>query len=661
MKYFYFALLFLVALNGDAQIPGMKWNVVLDGYNTVYMADIAVDREGNTFVAANYTADLTIKELNKKLPHAEHVHAMIMKISPQGKVLWAHAFDSPNDNRINDISIAKNGDLLITGFADGITQFPSLNDTVTRGIARETIDNRYYKNHNGLYTARYTTAGKCAWVTYFECAWGVGLSVASNNLDEVFVYYYQNADLVLNGETIVSFKSDNEANSKLGIIRLKGNGDLIEIRDMGYERSQSMIIRGNLDFDEKNNCIVYGVFQYKVKLSPTDSITNEGYAMSVDSYMAKIDTEGKVIWKKHFGGSHTQRIYKLVVAEDNSIYFSGGYDTECFVSNGITVTQKTEGTRTYGESIFHGHIYPDGEIDYIYFQNKPKNAYTFDPRAIAVDGNGEVHVVGTYNDTLNLAGTSLPAGYHNPQGFHSLWKDGEAIELQQIGQNDEHFFHSWLFEANNLTYAGAAEYYGEKGKLFFGTKKINLPAKDYGGSVVIYGGAIIPKPKDAENPIASKEQKEQNEINYLKPLMACMLENTIENVMPNEWIPLEELLTNETSPEISTASDIEINGMDSTQTLVDEVLCNLVTISMEASLYPNPTRNELYIKILGASGQLNLDIRTAKGQLIHKQTILEAQGEELIQLDVSSIASGQYLVLISTPTHQKILRFTVAK
>lgn len=179
--------------------------------------------------------------------------------------------------------------------------------------------------------------------------------------------------------------------------------------------------------------------------------------------------------------------------------------------------------------------------------------------------------------------------------------------------------------------------------------------------MVIYGGAIIPKPKDAENPIASKEQKEQNEINYLKPLMACMPENTIENVMPNEWIPLEELLTNETTPEISTASNIEINGMDSTQTLVDEVLCNLVTISMEASLYPNPTRNELYIKILGASGQLNLDIRTAKGQLIHKQTILEAQGEELIQLDVSSIASGQYLVLISTPTHQKILRFTVAK
>jgi hypothetical protein len=82
---------------------------------------------------------------------------------------------------------------------------------------------------------------------------------------------------------------------------------------------------------------------------------------------------------------------------------------------------------------------------------------------------------------------------------------------------------------------------------------------------------------------------------------------------------------------------------------------------MEASVYPNPTRNALNIKILGASGQLNLEIRSAKGQLIHKQTILESKSEELIQLDVSSIASGQYLVLISTPTHQKILRFTVSK
>jgi phage-related protein len=31
--------------------------------------------------------------------------------------------------------------------------------------------------------------------------------------------------------------------------------------------------------------------------------------------MAKLDPEGKVIWKKHFGGSHTQRIYKLIVGE----------------------------------------------------------------------------------------------------------------------------------------------------------------------------------------------------------------------------------------------------------------------------------------------------------------------------------------------------------
>ena len=662
MKYSLTFLFLLASIISECQVPGMKWNVVLDGYNTVYMADIAVDNEGNTFIAANYTADLTIKELNKKLPHAEHVHAMIMKISPQGKPLWAHGFNSPNDNRIKDISIASNGDLLITGFADGITNFPSLGDTLSRGNARELVDGRYYQNHNGLYAARYSTKGICVWVKYFDCAWGEGLSIAANHLDEVFVYYYQNADLILDDKIIVPFKGSKIANSKLGIIRLDGKGELIEVRPMGYEVSQSIIIRHSIEFDSQNNCIVYGVFQGKILVSSTDSIVTDGYNNSIDTYVSKLDPEGKVIWKKHFGGSHTQRIYKLVLAEDNSIYFSGGYDTECFVSNGITVTQKTEGTRTYGESIFHGHIYQNGEIDYIYFQDKPKNAYTFDPRAIALDGNGEVHVVGTYNDTLNLAGTSLPAGYHNPQGFHSLWKDGEAIELQQIGQNDEHFFHSWLFEANNLTYAGAAEYYGEKGKLFQGSKKIGLPAKDYGGSVVIYGGSIIPKPKDEEeNPIASKEQKEQNQINQLKPLMACLPESTLENSLPNEWVPLNEILTSEVAPEISIPNNTELNVSDSTQTFKEEIPCNLVTISMEASVYPNPTRNALNIKILGASGQLNLEIRSAKGQLIHKQTILESKSEELIQLDVSSIASGQYLVLISTPTHQKILRFTVSK
>jgi len=138
-------------------------------------------------------------------------------------------------------------------------------------------------------------------------------------------------------------------------------------------------------------------------------------------------------------------------------------------------------------------------------------------------------------------------------------------------------------------------------------------------------------------------------------------ESALENSLPNEWVPLDEILTSEVAPEISIPNNTELNVSDSTQTFKEEIPCNLVTISMEASVYPNPTRNALNIKILGASGQLNLEIRSAKGQLIHKQTILEATSEELIQMDVSSIASGQYLVLISTPTHQKILRFTVAK
>ena len=53
MKYSLTFLFLLASIISECQIPGMKWNVVLDGYNTVYMADIAVDNEGNTFVAAN--------------------------------------------------------------------------------------------------------------------------------------------------------------------------------------------------------------------------------------------------------------------------------------------------------------------------------------------------------------------------------------------------------------------------------------------------------------------------------------------------------------------------------------------------------------------------------------------------------------------------------
>ncbi|MFM2285142.1 MAG: hypothetical protein RLZZ543_639, partial [Bacteroidota bacterium] len=62
-------LLFVFSINtAFAQSAKPEWLYILDGYNDTFVSDLEVDKEGNTYVAANYCGALTVSGLNKKMP-----------------------------------------------------------------------------------------------------------------------------------------------------------------------------------------------------------------------------------------------------------------------------------------------------------------------------------------------------------------------------------------------------------------------------------------------------------------------------------------------------------------------------------------------------------------------------------------------------------------
>jgi len=143
---FFKQLLFLAAImcsygGTKAQLPDFKWKYIFDGYNTVWLADLVVDSKGNTYVGVNYTSQLSLPGLEKqKLPHPGHVHSLIVKIDTTGKAVWAHPFKSSFDNRVNDLALAPNGDLLVTGFGDGQMHFPGSKDTPKLGNTEKNLN-----------------------------------------------------------------------------------------------------------------------------------------------------------------------------------------------------------------------------------------------------------------------------------------------------------------------------------------------------------------------------------------------------------------------------------------------------------------------------------------------------------------------------------------
>ena len=126
MKYFFLLIsifFFLHKTPSLAQSATPKWVYILDGFQDADVTDVEVDKQGNTYVSANYSGTISIPELKVDLPRAPHVHGLILKLDKNGKPIWVRSVVSVFDNRINDITLAANGDVLFTGFADGKAEF----------------------------------------------------------------------------------------------------------------------------------------------------------------------------------------------------------------------------------------------------------------------------------------------------------------------------------------------------------------------------------------------------------------------------------------------------------------------------------------------------------------------------------------------------------
>jgi hypothetical protein len=626
--------LLILAFSLKSQTSNAKWSLILDGYNDVYISDIAVDTLGNTYAAINYTSELKIPILNKKLPKPPHIFGLILKIDRNGNPNWAHPIKSKFMNKIEDISIAPNGDLLITGCGDGLVCFPGKNDTLKIGKTQKKSDG--LNRVDVVYAARYSPNGDRKWVNYFTCSFGgSGMSIAANKKNEVFMSYSYYGEITQNDKILDSIPNRKKVEEKIAIARFDKKGKLKAIKCLGYEQRAIAINSTNLTFDNQNNLIVYGLFNGKIKLSKTDSLTNDSYYEGSDSYIAKYSVEGKLIWVRKIGGQSMQKIKDLTIGNDNSIYATGEYSGECFFSNGISINQKSKYEWKSGNSLFYTHLYNNGELDFIQFEDSKGYASNFIGEAIDIDQNGKVHLVGHFTNTLQKYGFSIETSQHNSNGFYSIWKNQSLESLEKIGETQ-----SWLIprklKINKESIAVGGEYYGDNNSsLNLNGKKVKLSNNDYGRNVFIYGG-IIPYENPKQESVAKQDSVKNSRIEKIEPMLACTKPN--ENPAADNWFPIVDSL----------------NQLDSLNTITP---CGSTIKGMEASLFPNPTVDELNLKFIGIEGIVQLDIYSSDGSLILSQRIEKVQNEQTILFNLKQLPSGTYLVQINHKNFQKALRF----
>lgn len=636
MRYFLLLLAFLKALSClEAQSLSAQWSFVLDGDRDADIQDLAVDAQGNTYVAFDYGGSLSITGLKTKLPYSPHVHGALLKLSPQGKPLWIQTIRSANDNRVNAITIAPNGDVLIAGFADGLVHFAANRDTIRLGRKKEKNE---YHHPQALYLARYSPEGHCKWV-HFQPVKGFGQScdVAINSRNEVFYAFYYYGDMGGNYGLPVR-KHDDEL---LVMQRLDGkDGKVLETHTREGASLGSYINYYNLETDQQDNLYEYGIFLKSIHIGDGDSLVNDGYMEGVDAFLIKHNPQGKREWARQIGGQNYQIIKGLSVDHLGEIHLTGYFTYECVFTDGVKPVQNSKVEKEGGSHFFYIRLDADGEL----IQNESIRCLGYrniSGMSLALGPDDQVLILGNTNDTIRYQNERLVPKSGSEQIWLSQWSQGEMRTMNTSGAAPKGFMVGRKIASGENAWAAAGLYFGEESYIETSGGKQGLPLKGYNRNTVIWGGAMRKHQSADTSQVLSvqlAEQRSRRQLVELEKLQSLLLCRKVEEEPPvGLWFP-------------------EVLADTGRSQWLRENPCGINLEGQEALLFPNPSKGPFTLALKGMGGLVEVAVFSQSGKLMMSRVVEGEILEQTLLFDISESASGIYFVRVRSNGYEKVLR-----
>jgi hypothetical protein len=159
---------------------------------------------------------------------------------------------------------------------------------------------------------------------------------------------------------------------------------IIELGDpvrVGTAMSSSAIAE-----DGSNNLIVAGTFSGSINLSPIGPSHSVSSTGTSDGFLAKYAVDGSTVWAWHYGvAGQTSSANAVVTDSAGNVIVVGSYGGGLIVQKHDGASGQVDWTRVFDAGVGNG---------------------------VAVDGNGDVYVVGTFSDSITLTSGASPLMGH---------------------------------------------------------------------------------------------------------------------------------------------------------------------------------------------------------------------------------------------------------
>jgi Ca2+-binding RTX toxin-like protein len=351
----------------------LLWSNQLGGSAYEYVTETIVNANSDVIVSG-----LTYGALPGQTNTDGFSDIFIAKYSSTGSLLWSRQLDSTGSQTHGKTLIDTNGDLVVSGGTYG-----SLFGQVNQG------------DYDGLVT-RYNTDGTLLWTRQFG---------TTGYDDVVQTLLDSSGNTVVSGTTSGAFAGQtNQGLNDIFVAKYAANGNLLWTRQLGSTTSDSI---SKTLVDANGNIIVTGTTSGSI-----GGQTSQGLS---DVFVAKYDANGNLLWTRQLGGVSNDYVTEMMLDANGNIIVSGSTagalpgqtsngSNDSFVAkydtNGNLIWVKQLGSTSY-ESIPKTRLDANGNVVLAGYSYNPT---TFSQEGIFVTKLGQETVTSTDLSDYNVDG-----------------------------------------------------------------------------------------------------------------------------------------------------------------------------------------------------------------------------------------------------------------
>ena len=273
--------------------------------------------DGSIYVVGNFYGafDLDPGSTSAPVTSAGDADIYVVKLNSVGDLLWGKRVGGTGTDGARDVTVAANGDLIITGRFDGTVDFNPNAGTLNIGVGA-----------SGQYgfVWRLSGAGNTVWAKFWRGS-GAGVSVdeAPDGSIHVAGSFLGTINGAVTNELALNMTSLGDRDACF--FKLTSNGVLLWAGRVGGapENDYAHVIRATTDGVVVGGDFSPGGFGSVVDFNPGPGTVNRQGIGNSDGYVLKLDEDGNYVWVDILGSLQPDHLYGMDVDADDNIWITG--------------------------------------------------------------------------------------------------------------------------------------------------------------------------------------------------------------------------------------------------------------------------------------------------------------------------------------------------